>query len=104
MSFHYTMETVKAMVVIELWLMVTYVNKGGSNVLDSRDSGSTPSTITPSGSSSDTDDDDDDEEDEDWDSEFHRRIAVMTREPLERQYQKVLFWPIFKCMLDNYGD
>ncbi|XP_045624701.2 phosphatidylinositol 3,4,5-trisphosphate 3-phosphatase and dual-specificity protein phosphatase PTEN isoform X5 [Procambarus clarkii] len=53
---------------IELWWMVTYVNKGGSNVLDSRDSGSTPSTITPSGSSSDTDDDDDDEEDEDWDS------------------------------------
>ncbi|XP_053650891.1 phosphatidylinositol 3,4,5-trisphosphate 3-phosphatase and dual-specificity protein phosphatase PTEN isoform X8 [Cherax quadricarinatus] len=53
---------------IELWWMVTYVNKGGSNVLESRESGSTPSTITPSGSSSDTDDDDDDEEDEDWDS------------------------------------
>ncbi|XP_063884105.1 phosphatidylinositol 3,4,5-trisphosphate 3-phosphatase and dual-specificity protein phosphatase PTEN-like isoform X21 [Scylla paramamosain] len=61
---------------IELWWMVTYVNKGGggsssssNNAVDSRDSGSTPSTITPSGSSSDTDDDEEDEdEDEDWDS------------------------------------
>ncbi|XP_050720575.1 phosphatidylinositol 3,4,5-trisphosphate 3-phosphatase and dual-specificity protein phosphatase PTEN-like isoform X3 [Eriocheir sinensis] len=63
---------------IELWWLVTYVNKGGggggssgssNNAVDSRDSGSTPSTITPSGSSSDTDDDDEEEdEDEDWDS------------------------------------
>ncbi|XP_063884089.1 uncharacterized protein LOC135113069 isoform X6 [Scylla paramamosain] len=64
---------------IELWWMVTYVNKGGggsssssNNAVDSRDSGSTPSTITPSGSSSDTDDDEEDEdEDEDWDSDGH---------------------------------
>ncbi|XP_027238474.1 phosphatidylinositol 3,4,5-trisphosphate 3-phosphatase and dual-specificity protein phosphatase PTEN isoform X5 [Penaeus vannamei] len=55
---------------IKLWWLVTYVNKGGSNALESRESGSTPSTITPSGSSSDTDDDDDDDEEEgsDWDS------------------------------------
>ncbi|KAK7078751.1 hypothetical protein SK128_004285 [Halocaridina rubra] len=55
---------------IELWWLVSYVNKGGSNALESRESGSTPSTITPSGSSSDEDDDDDDEEEEgsDWDS------------------------------------
>ncbi|XP_063587006.1 uncharacterized protein LOC134764347 isoform X1 [Penaeus indicus] len=58
---------------IKLWWLVTYVNKGGSNALESRESGSTPSTITPSGSSSDTDDDDDDDEEEgsDWDSDGH---------------------------------
>nr|WUV41722.1 phosphatase PTEN [Macrobrachium nipponense] len=55
---------------IELWWLVTFVNKGGSNALESRESGSTPSTITPSGSSSDEDEDDDDDEEEgsDWDS------------------------------------
>ncbi|XP_068243671.1 phosphatidylinositol 3,4,5-trisphosphate 3-phosphatase and dual-specificity protein phosphatase PTEN-like isoform X4 [Palaemon carinicauda] len=58
---------------IELWWLVTFINKGGSNALESRESGSTPSTITPSGSSSDEDDDDDDDEEEgsDWDSDGH---------------------------------
>ncbi|CAL4063022.1 unnamed protein product, partial [Meganyctiphanes norvegica] len=56
---------------VNLRWLVTYVNDGGVGSDRSRDSGSTPSTITPSGSSSDTDDDeddDDDEEESDWDS------------------------------------
>ncbi|KAK3890382.1 hypothetical protein Pcinc_005666 [Petrolisthes cinctipes] len=60
---------------LELWWMVTYVNKGGGGGggggggVGGPDSSSTPSTITPSGSSSDTDDDEDEDDDEDWDSD-----------------------------------